>query len=126
MALEQCGVPKERRFSFYDQVHTTGTDIPQTATANAVLTLSADLIFRDYAQAAYRMRGIGKGQKIVLFVIPEVRKLIELESCLIAPLIMRMSCLIAPLIMRMSCLIAPLIRSKSSSSWKAARVEASR
>ena len=45
-----------------------------------VLT-SADLIFRDYAQAAYRMRGIGKGQKIVLFVIPEVQKLIELESC---------------------------------------------
>ena len=87
MALEQCGVPKERRFSFYDQVHTTGTDIPQTATANAVLTLSADLIFRDYAQAAYRMRGIGKGQKIVLFVIPEVQKLIELEHCLIASLI---------------------------------------
>jgi len=27
------------------------------------------------------MRGIGKGQKIVLFVIPEVQKLIELESC---------------------------------------------
>ena len=81
MDLERCGVPKERRFSFYDQVHTTGTDIPQTATANAVLTLSADLIFRDYAQAAYRMRGIGKGQKIILFVIPEVQKLLDAEAC---------------------------------------------
>jgi len=26
------------------------------------------------------MRGIGKGQKIVLFVIPEVQKLIELDT----------------------------------------------
>ena len=51
-------------------MHTTGTDIPQTATAHAVLTLAADLVFRDYAQAAYRMRGIGKGQRIILFVIP--------------------------------------------------------
>ena len=82
MDLERCGVPKERRFSFYDQVHTTGTDIPQTATAHAILTLSADLVFRDYAQAAYRMRGIGKGQSIGLFVIPEVEKLILSESAM--------------------------------------------
>ena len=56
MDLERCGVPKERRFSFYDQVHTTGMDIPQAAGARAVLTLGKDLVFRDYAQAAYRMR----------------------------------------------------------------------
>ena len=73
-------MPKERRFTFYDQVHTTGTDIPQTATASAVLTLSADLVFRDYAQAAYRMRGIGKGQRIVLFAIPEVQQLLDAEA----------------------------------------------
>ena len=63
-------LPKERRFSFFDQVHTTGMDIPQGASARAVLTLGKDLTFRDYAQGAYRMRGIGKGQTIVLFVIP--------------------------------------------------------
>ena len=98
-------------FSFYDQVHTTGMDIPQAAIvsiaivssmtivsvrcchghghpayiyiydipqaagARAVLTLGKDLVFRDYAQAAYRMRGIGKGQTLVLFVPPEVRNL---------------------------------------------------
>ena len=56
MGLERCGLPKERRFSFFDQVHTTGMDIPQAAGARAVLTLSKDLVFRDYAQAAYRMR----------------------------------------------------------------------
>ena len=51
-------------------------DIPQTASANAVLTLGKDLTFRDYAQAAYRMRGIGKGQTLVLFVPPEVQNLL--------------------------------------------------
>jgi hypothetical protein len=24
---DQCGVPKEKRFAFYDQIHTTGMDI---------------------------------------------------------------------------------------------------
>ena len=75
MDLERCGVPKERRFAFFDQVHTTGIDMPQPPAARAALTLSKDMTFRDYAQAAYRMRGIGKGQTIVLFVIPEVARL---------------------------------------------------
>ena len=47
-----------------------------------MLTLSADLVFRDYAQAAYRMRGIGKGQRIALFVIPEVQKLLASEAAM--------------------------------------------
>ena len=62
------------------QVHTTGMDIPQGASARAVLTLGKDLTFRDYAQGAYRMRGIGKGQTIVLFVIPEVQRLCLTET----------------------------------------------
>ena len=80
MDLERCGLPPERRFSFYDQVHTTGIDVPQTPSARAALTLSKDMTFRDYAQAAYRMRGIGKGQRILLFVIPEVARLIGAEA----------------------------------------------
>jgi hypothetical protein len=54
-------------------------DIPQGASARAVLTLGKDLTFRDYAQGAYRMRGIGKGQTIVLFVIPQVQRLCTSE-----------------------------------------------
>ena len=46
------------------QVHTTGMDIKHTASAEAVLTLSKDMTFRDYAQGAFRMRGIGAGQRI--------------------------------------------------------------
>jgi len=76
MPLERCGVPREKRFSFYDQIHTTGMDIKQPLVCKALLTLGKDMTFRDYAQGAWRMRGIGKGQVIQLCVIPEVRKLI--------------------------------------------------
>ena len=41
----------ESRFSYYDQVNCTGMDIPQAASAIAVLTLGKDLTFRDAAQA---------------------------------------------------------------------------
>jgi len=73
----QAGVPPHRRFSFYDQIHTTGMDISQCIDAKAALTLGKDMTFRDYAQGAFRMRGIGKGQTIELFIIPEVMKLIQ-------------------------------------------------
>ena len=70
--VSQCGVPLARRFTFFDQVHTTGTDVKQSSTAVAVITFGKDLVFRDYAQGAYRMRGIGKGQRLCLYLIPEV------------------------------------------------------
>eukprot|EP00954_Amorphochlora_amoebiformis_P010951 855391-Amorphochlora_amoeboformis.AAC.1 len=72
LKLSQCGIPKERRFAFYDQVHTTGMDIKHKLDAIAVLTIGKDMTWRDYAQAAYRMRGIAKGQGIHLFIIPEI------------------------------------------------------
>ena len=45
--------------------------------AIAVQTLGKDMTFRDYAQGAYRMRGIGVGQTIRMLVIPEVKGLIQ-------------------------------------------------
>jgi hypothetical protein len=75
--LNQSGIPPHRRFSFYDQIHTTGMDIVQCIDARAALTLGKDMTFRDYAQGAYRMRGIETGQSIELFVIPEVLRLVD-------------------------------------------------
>lgn len=75
--LNQSGIPPQKRFSFYDQIHTTGMDIHQAIDARAVLTLGKDMTFRDYAQGAFRMRGIGKGQTVELFIIPEVMRLIN-------------------------------------------------
>jgi len=74
--LRSSGLSMQQRFSFYDHVHTTGMDIKQPLSCTAFLTLSKDMSFRDYAQGAYRMRGIGKGQKIHLFVPSEVESLI--------------------------------------------------
>lgn len=36
----------------------------QAPTAAAVVTIGKDMTFRDYAQGAFRMRGIGVGQRI--------------------------------------------------------------
>jgi len=76
---DQCGVPLERRFAFYDQIHTTGMDIQHVVNAVAALTLGKDMVFRDFVQGAYRMRGIGVGQTVRVFIIPEVKNLIERE-----------------------------------------------
>ena len=77
--LAQCGVPWKNRFTFYDQVHTTGMDIKQFANAQAVVTIGKDMTFRDFAQGCFRMRGIGKGQTIQLYIIPEVANRIQEE-----------------------------------------------
>ncbi|RHY98210.1 hypothetical protein DYB35_004616 [Aphanomyces astaci] len=83
LPLIQCGLSPDKRFSFYDQVHTTGMDIKQGINARAVLTLGKDMTFRDYAQGAYRMRGIGAGQTIHLYLIPEVENRIRQELSLV-------------------------------------------
>ena len=43
LPLDQSGVPRNRRFSFYDQVHTTGMDIKQPLDARAAITLAKDM-----------------------------------------------------------------------------------
>jgi hypothetical protein len=79
VSADQCGVPLERRFAFYDQIHTTGMDIKHIVNAVAVITLGKDMVFRDYVQGAFRMRGIGAGQRIHLYVSPEVADLLRRE-----------------------------------------------
>lgn len=81
LKLSQCGLAWSERFSFYDQIHTTGMDIKQHPRANAAITVGKDTTFRDFAQGAYRMRGLAKGQpqKLDIFIIPEVWSLVEKE-----------------------------------------------
>ena len=54
-------------------------DIKHVLNARAILTLGKDMTFRDYSQGAFRMRGIGVGQTIHLYVIPEVERLMVRE-----------------------------------------------
>ena len=72
LKLSQCGIAVENRFAFYDQIHTTGMDIKHTLSARAAITIGKDMVFRDLAQGAYRMRGIAQGQTITMLIIPEV------------------------------------------------------
>ena len=79
--LNRSGVPLHKRFTFYDQVHTTGMDIQQPINARAVLLLGKDMTLRDYAQACWRMRGLGRGQSVHVIVVREVYSLIQTISC---------------------------------------------
>ena len=65
------GVAWKDRFTFYDQVHTTGADIKQFPNAVAVVTIGKDMTFRDFAQGSFRMRQIGVGQTLHLYIIAE-------------------------------------------------------
>lgn len=75
--LSECGLPFDKRLTIYDQCHTTGMDIKQAPAARALLTIGKDNTLRDVFQAAWRMRGIGKGQTISFLVTPEVASLVE-------------------------------------------------
>ncbi|CAK0885167.1 unnamed protein product [Prorocentrum cordatum] len=72
-----CGLKPNERFTFFDQVHCTGTDIPQVPNAVGVATLGKGMTLRDHAQACWRMRKFGKGQTIVVLAIPEVMTQVE-------------------------------------------------
>lgn len=75
--LDRCGAKLDKRFVFYDHVHTTGIDIKHSLNAIAVCTLGKDMTLRDYAQGCWRMRGLGKGQRIYVLLIEEVSTLIR-------------------------------------------------
>lgn len=44
--LNRSGVSPELRFTFYDQIHTTGMDISQEINAKAIVTIGKDMTFR--------------------------------------------------------------------------------
>ena len=66
-----------QRFVFFDQVHTTGMDIAQSSSRRAAITLGMDMHFRDYSQGAYRMRRLGKGQRLLVLYPSSVGELIK-------------------------------------------------
>jgi len=75
--LNRSGLSVDKRFAFYDQVHTIGTDIKHSIDAVAVVTLGKDMTFRDFKQGCWRMRDIAQGQTIHVLVIPEILQLIR-------------------------------------------------
>ena len=79
LPLAGCGVSPQRRFTFFDQVHALGVDVEQTLSARAAMTIGKDMTFRDFAQGAFRMRAVGRGQTITLLLTPQVSHLVRVE-----------------------------------------------
>ena len=44
--------------------------------AVAAVTIGKDMTLRDYKQGCWRMRGLGKGQRVHVFIVQEVYKLV--------------------------------------------------
>lgn len=63
------------RFVFFDHVHTTGTDVPMPPDAIGACTLGAANTYRDFAQAAWRLRRLGKGQTLHVLLVHEIASL---------------------------------------------------
>lgn len=62
------------RFTFYDQRHITGSDIPQPKTAHALMTAGPRVLLRDILQGALRMRQFMTSQKVHLVITEPSRK----------------------------------------------------
>eukprot|EP01053_Blabericola_migrator_P011121 Blabericola_migrator_1__11120@NODE_64_length_15686_cov_41_644215_g57_i0_p1_GENE_NODE_64_length_15686_cov_41_644215_g57_i0NODE_64_length_15686_cov_41_644215_g57_i0_p1_ORF_typecomplete_len4495_score928_11DUF3638/PF12340_8/1_1e37DUF3638/PF12340_8/8e05DUF3645/PF12359_8/3_3e03DUF3645/PF12359_8/4_2e12Nop14/PF04147_12/0_00073SDA1/PF05285_12/2_4e03SDA1/PF05285_12/0_046AAA_11/PF13086_6/2_8AAA_11/PF13086_6/4_6e02MDM1/PF15501_6/8_1YL1/PF05764_13/18_NODE_64_length_15686_cov_41_644215_g57_i014513629 len=69
---DNSDVIPNRRFTFYDHTHAYGQDVTQDPLAVALLTVGKDTTFRDLAQGAWRLRQLGRGQRIHLVVPPEI------------------------------------------------------
>ena len=68
--LALSSLTPEQRFTYYDQKHTTGSDIKQATRAKALVTIGKGTFDRDLKQSVWRMRGLDKEQTVE-FVIPE-------------------------------------------------------
>ncbi|HEV2523707.1 MAG TPA: hypothetical protein VGU44_01060 [Gammaproteobacteria bacterium] len=69
-------------FTYYDQLHTEGTDVLQSSSAKASITFSYDTTLPKFSQGAMRMRGLAKDQRLEIFMEKHI-----LQSCFKAPLL---------------------------------------
>lgn len=67
-------LPKDRScvFTYYDQQHCTGTDIPQPPTGRAITSVSEKTVQSDLLQGVMRMRGLAKEQEIEIIIPKEL------------------------------------------------------
>ena len=63
-----------KRFTFYDQRHNTGSDILQPKFAQAIMTADPRVLLRDILQGALRMRQFMTSQKVHLVVTASLRE----------------------------------------------------
>jgi len=65
------------RFVYFDQLHCSAVNVPNYLKAKATMTVHKDMTLRDFAQGAYRFRGIMRKQTLSLIYTPQVEMLVN-------------------------------------------------
>ncbi|WP_193786929.1 hypothetical protein, partial [Legionella brunensis] len=73
------GSTPEERFTYYDQIHTLGTDIKQFDTAHAIVLADEKDSFQAVVQGNLRMRGLAQKQTLE-FIVPKRLEGITLDG----------------------------------------------
>ena len=73
-------IPMDKRVTFYDQSHCTGSHVDQSGNAVLFMEVGEDNNMRDLGQTLYRMRGIESGQGAHIVISTDLEKLIRLEQ----------------------------------------------
>lgn len=76
-SIYECKIPPEQLFTYYDQRHTTGTDIKQSPLAQASVSIGKESTLRDVLQSVWRMRGLAASQKVNFLVPPDTQQLLR-------------------------------------------------
>lgn len=77
VSFENSSIPMNRRFTFYDQKHSTGTNIKQLHNAKGVISVSKQMILRELMQGAKRFRLLHKGQQLDIVIYNEDAQVIK-------------------------------------------------
>lgn len=74
--LAESTTPIDKRCTFLDQSHTTGSDVAYKHDAIGLVTISRNMLFRDLLQSVWRLRGLDKSQKVKFIISKEVQGII--------------------------------------------------
>ncbi|MEI8365602.1 MAG: DUF3638 domain-containing protein [Parachlamydiaceae bacterium] len=75
--LSQSSLKRQQIAAFWDQQHTTGSDIRVSLTMCAAVTIGRYTTLRDLLQSVWRLRGLATGQRVEFVVSQEERDLIK-------------------------------------------------
>jgi len=75
-SLKKDAMVEGRTLTYCDQKHTTGTDTVQPVNGVGIVLINKGFTFTELVQSSKRLRGLGKGQKIVLSLTKELVRVI--------------------------------------------------
>ena len=70
--LSDISFKPEELFTYYDQYHTTGSDIPQMSNARAIVSVAKSTLTHELFQGMWRLRQIDQNQSFELMLAPDI------------------------------------------------------